>query len=323
MMKTSNTVKYMGGILGRADFKLRQIFESMGLSILQTQRRKSDKIFWDAVYGAKLKGLSLELGLHAKSTADPRRIYELIGQLQMIPEAEKKVYSVFFAPYISQRTAQLCRQAGIGYFDEIGNCWINYKTIMISKSVEAKLPAPRRQSRRLFAPKSLRVVRALLCQPLKDWRQLGLSKEVGVSLGLVNRIVRRLLDRAYVKLIDGRIYLKDRKALLDEWVKADALQNKTEAEYYTSEPLQQFERRLDDLSAKEGFRYALTLFAGARYRAPFVRTNRLHTYVQGDIETIARALGLKAVLSGGNVLIIPAQDEGVFFKVQRDRKSVV
>lgn len=321
MVKATTTVKQIlggrGSIVGRADFRFRQIFESLGLSIQQMPRRISDKRPWDSIYCTKLKGLSLELGVYAKSNAEPRRVYEIIGQIQMLPETEKKVYPLLFAPYISQRTAQLCRQAGIGYFDETGNCWISYKTILISKSVETKLPAPRRQSRRLFAPKSLRIVRALMCHPLKDWRQLELSKEAGISLGLVNRIIRRLLDGDYVTLINGHISLKDGKALLDEWVKAEALQEKSQAEYYTSEPLQQFELRLDELSTKKGFQYALTLFAGARYRAPFVRINRLHVYIQENVEHLARELDLKEVSSGGNVLIIPAEDDGIFYRMQR------
>ncbi len=272
---------------------------------------------WSIIYRTELKGLPLELGLYAKPNAEPRRVYELIGQLQLLGDEEKKVYPLLFAPYISQRASQLCRQAGIGCFDEIGNCWISYRTILISKSVEGKPPAPRRESRRLFAPKSLRIVRALLCQPLKDWRQLALSKETGTSLGLVNRVVRRLQGGAYVTLIAGRSYLKDRQALLAEWVKAETLRDKPHAEYYTSEPLQQFEQRLDELSVKKGFQYALTLFAGARYRAPFVRANRLHAYVRGGLESIASELDLKAVPSGGNCLIFPAQDEGVFFRRQR------
>ena len=264
------------------------------------------------------------MGLCARPTAEPRRIYELIGQIQLLNADDKKVHPLFFSPYIGERTAQLCRQAGIGYFDETGNCWISYKTILISQYSNVKPPAPRRKSRQLFAPKSMRIIRALLSQPLKGWHQSELAKEVKISLGLVNRIIRRLLESAFLTLVNGRVYLKDRKALLDEWVKAEDLQNNPAIEYYAAEPLPQFEQRLDELSRKENFQYSLTMFAGARYRAPFVRINRLHAYVQGDIAAVAHSLGLKAVSSGGNVLLIPAPDEGVFYGNSRihDRNIV-
>lgn len=309
-------MKKQAVIVDRADFKLRQIFESVGLSVLQKTRRSAGLPFWDRVYSAKIrgqKGLSLELGLCARPTAEPRRIYELIGRFKLPGAGDQHVYPLFFSPYIGERAALLCRQAGIGYFDEAGNCGISCKTVLIFQAAAGKPRAPRRESRRLFAPKSLRVIRALLARPQKGWQQIELSKEVGISLGLVNRVVRRLIDSAYLTFSDGRVYLKDGKGLLAEWVKAGALQNKAAVEYYTAEPLQQFERRLDEAGVKEGFRYSLTMFAGARFRAPFVRINRLHAYLEGDVSAVARSLGLKAVSSGGNVLLFPAPDEGVFY----------
>ncbi|MBI3298180.1 MAG: hypothetical protein HYZ75_08455 [Elusimicrobia bacterium] len=328
-MKIDTKVKFATGrkkpLIERANSQLQTLFQSLGLSAVQMPRRISKKYFWDRAYYSSLKGLSFELGLCARPTSEPRRIYELMGQLQLLAdEEEKRAHPLFFAPYIGERSAQLCRQAGIGYFDEMGNCWISYKTILISRSVDVKPTAPRRQSRQLFAPKSTRVVRALLSDPAKGWHQSELAKEVGISLGLVNRVVQRLLGEAYIKMAENRIHLKDPKALLNEWVKAVALQDTPATEYYSPEPLQQLEQRMDELSKKEGFQYALTLFAGARYRAPFVRINRLHAYVQGDVESITRELGLKPVSSGGNVLLIPTPDEGVFFKMSRvqDRNIV-
>lgn len=289
--------------------------ESVGLSIAPTSKYKKGP--WDAVYTIQAEGLSLDVALYTRSTAEPRRVYELVGQFQLLPEDQKKVYPLFFAPYVSQRAAALCREAGIGCFDETGNCWIKKGNLIISSTVENKQPAPRRRSRHLFAPKSLRVIRALLCTPLKGWRQIEFSEKLSISLGLVNRIVRRLLDGAYITIIEGRIYLKDRKSLLNEWVRAEAVLQKTTTEYYSAEPLSLFEERLDALSARRGFQYALTLFSGAKYRAPFTRINRLHAYVLGDSDAIARELAIKPVPSGGNIVLIPIADEGVLYETRR------
>ena len=318
-MKHSNIVQFVDGvgIENRAINRLRELLEPLGLSLRRSSRQVSDQSPWDIFLRGEGKGLSVEFGICAKSNAEPRRIYEMIGHLQMLSAAEKKVYSLFFAPYISERAAQLCQQAGIGYFDEVGNCWISYETLLISKSVQATLPAPRRQTRQLFAPKSLRVARALLCNPRKDWRQIELSRETGISLGLVNRIVRRLAEGAFVKLIEGHINLEDPKGLLDEWVKASSLQGKEAVEFYTSESFDEVERRLDQLNERESVQYALALFAGAKYRAPFVRAVRLHVYLDGDIEANAQKLGLKRVSSGGNVFILPVRDKGLFYGKRR------
>jgi len=62
-------------------------------------------------------------------------------------------------------------------------------------------------------------------------------------------------------------------------------------------------------------RYALTLFAGARHRAPFVRHPAVHAYVEGDPGSIAQELDVRPNDSGNLVLIRP-RDEGVFFGAQ-------
>jgi hypothetical protein len=317
--------------------KLREIANSLGISICPRRiPRKFEKYFWDFEFEIVLGERfgedeehplpSLELGLYVSATSETRRIYELIGQLKTLPHNDKarRFHPLFFSPYIGERTAELCRQNRIAYFDMVGNCWIKSGFIFISKSVAIKPPAQRREIRKLFSPKSIRVIRALLTHPVKQWKQLELSKEVKISLGLVNRIVQRLLADTYVTITKNCISLKDGKGLLAEWVKGASLQDKPMVEYYTPEPLQQFEEHLDELSRTKGIQYALTLFAGAKYRAPFTRINRLHAYISGDINSIAHDLGLKTVPSGGNVLFIPNPDEGIFYGLSRiqDRNIV-
>ena len=50
--------------------------------------------------------------------------------------------------------------------------------------------------------------------------------------------------------------------------------------------------------------------------APFVRFMRFFSYIDGDIEDIAKALQLKKVETGANVTLLQPYDEGVFYRLQ-------
>ena len=46
------------------------------------------------------------------------------------------MYGVVLAPFISERSADVCREAGVGYVDLAGNCLINFDHVFL----EARRP---------------------------------------------------------------------------------------------------------------------------------------------------------------------------------------
>ena len=62
---------------------------------------------------------------------------------------------------------------------------------------------------------------------------------------------------------------------------------------------------------------AFTGFSGAARFAPAVRYQRVSAYVGGDVDAVAKELGLKPVPSGANVTLITPYDDGVFFGTRK------
>ncbi len=86
--------------------------------------------------------------------------------------------------------------------------------------------------------------------------------------------------------------------------------------FYTGLSEDQLEAAIKNECEKRKYRYGLALFSGARKVAPFVRFMRFFSYVEGNIENIAKALQLKKVETGANVTLLEPYDEGVFYGLQ-------
>jgi DNA-binding MarR family transcriptional regulator len=92
---------------------------------------------------------------------------------------------------------------------------------------EASAAARPRRAREgdLLTPARLRVIRALLCHPTRAWDQIALAQKTRVSVGTVNALVNRLVDRKYGerrggkegKGPDQKFHLLQARELLDEW----------------------------------------------------------------------------------------------------------
>jgi len=305
----------------RAIEALQAILAEVGLSATPRDPRESAP--WDLVLDVPVEDRPVRLAVELKSLGEPARILGALGGLPLKGAAETGLFPLLFAPYVSERSAELCRRAGYGYFDEVGNCRIAFEAVRIAKSTDRKPPAERRRQRSPFAPKSSRVARALLGDPSRTWTQSELAEEMGISLGLVNRVVRRLEEDRFISRDAGRIRLVDGKALLDAWADSYSFKNNERRQCYTPEPLERFEERLDEASRREGFLYGLTLSAGANKRTPFVRTSRLAFYVDRDLTPFLEDLGLQEVSSGGNVLVVEPYDEGVFCDLAREGNTNV
>jgi hypothetical protein len=79
---------------------------------------------------------------------------------------------------------------------------------------------------------------------------------------------------------------------------------------------EQLEAAIKKECEKKKYRYGLALFSGARKVAPFVRFMKFFSYIEGDIEDIAKALQFKKVESGANVTLLQPYDDGVFYRLQ-------
>ena len=280
----------------------------------------ADKIY-DVLIKIRWNRSDALIGVEVLSSGLPRFLLEFAGATKLI---NASIYPVLIAPYISPKGAQILKAHKIGYCDLAGNCYVAFKNVLISKTGLANPLPARKEARSLFAPRASRLTRVFLSDPLSGWLLKDLSQELKMSVGYIHSVVTKLLQQDYLMKQGKKLYVKDREGLLSAWASSYHFTMNANSEFYFSKSLDEFEKAIEQYCSNLQIRYALTLFSGARYRAPFVRYPRLHAYFDGDIERLAKELDLKPVATGANIVILTPYDEGVFYKSQRiqDRNIV-
>lgn len=168
----------------------------------------------------------------------------------------------------------------------------------------------------LFAPKSSRILRVLLSNPSRRWYVESLSKEAGISMGLTSRVKQRLLFEENIKEENKGFFLDKPQEVLSRWINNYSHEKSQSFSFYSSLSEDQIEIAINKECKKRNYNYGLALFTGAKKVAPFVRFMRFFSYIDGDIEDVARALMLKTVETGANVTFIQPYDNGVFYGLQ-------
>jgi hypothetical protein len=248
-----------------------------------------------------------------KNSGQPRYAREAINQLVLYTQKLTESYGVFVAPYISPTSAQMCKEAGIGYVDFAGNCFISFDRVFIC--IEGK-PNPFSQSRDLrtiFSPRASRIIRVLLNDPFMAWKIDELSKKAEVSLGLVAEVKKILLDKELIAEKPVGFALTKPKELFEEWASQYSYRRNRILDFYSLKDEPTVERELNEYCSNKNIRYALALFSGASRVAPYTRFKRVFAYVESGIEELCDSLGLKTVTTGPNVTLLEPYDEGVFY----------
>ncbi len=267
----------------------------------------------DSIIEARLpRGKRLLVG-EFKSSGEPRFARMVANQLNLLLPSLPDAYGVFLAPYISPRSAEVCRQAGIGYADLAGNCLLSFDAVYILREGNKNPFAKRRDLRTLYAPKAERVLRVLVADPSKAWTMRPLAAEADVALSQASRVKKLLDDREWTETARSGFRLADPESTLAAWSDNYAFQRNTRLGFYTAAPIGEVEAGVCEVCESEGIKCALAEFsAGARY-APAVRYRRASAYVADSVEMIADRLSLKEVPSGANITLLEPYDAGVFY----------
>jgi hypothetical protein len=263
-----------------------------------------------------IQGHPLRLLVRFQNSGQPRlarlAVYELKTALLELTDA----YGVFSAPYISPQAASICQNAGIGYFDLAGNCYLSFGAVYIHKEGFPNPLSDKRDLRSLYSPKAERILRVLLTSPRQSWKTQELAQAAQVSLGQVANVKKLLADREWLKADVTGMILSNPSALLDEWAQRYDFRRNQVIEYYTLTDVAESEYQFSEACERLGFSYALTGFSAASRIAPMVRYQRMSAYVSGEIEPLAAALGWKTVNSGANVGLLIPYDDGVFYSAK-------
>ena len=307
---------------------VRQIFEDTKIiKIIDMETYPGDdsspqqKIQADFTVSVRAKGKKeYTLLFEVKSIGQPRYVRMAANQLQTLVSGGRNTYGVFGAPYLSEESIKICRQAGIGCIDVAGNCLLEFDNVYISIQGRPNPYPAKRALKSLFAPKSTRALRVFLCNSRREWTLKELAKEANISLGLASNIKKKLLDYEFIEEVTTKRGLRFRtlnpETLLQKWAENYAYRKNKLKSYYSFDQPKEIEQNLADYCKANRIRYAFTLTSGAALVAPSLRYARVFAYIQDSLESIVQALNWKEVSSGQNVSILEPYDEGIFYGVQ-------
>lgn len=246
----------------------------------------------------------------------PSTVMQLIER----QKSEKRI-SVLISPYISERTAQICEEHRMGYFDYAGNCWFVGHSIYLSEKGNKNIQPKEQKAISIFEKSSVvssLILRELFADITKVWKLKHLSEKVNCSIGQVSKVMNYLVQNVWAEKTKEGYLLKNHEALLREWGKIYGNKELTAYNCYTLDNISSFEKKLQLLKEDTGIETYLTGFAGGVRYAPVVRYNKVHVFISPeDIPEAIRYLDVKEVNSGANVVII-AIDNDSYIKDSRE-----
>jgi len=102
-------------------------------------------------FNNKKKNILVEV----KSVGEPRYIRSAVHQLASYLSGSVDDYGIIAAPYISEKTGQICKEANIGYIDLSGNCYLYFDTIYIKKENYKSIDSRKKEVKSLVFKKKL------------------------------------------------------------------------------------------------------------------------------------------------------------------------
>jgi hypothetical protein len=263
-------------------------------------------------------GRPIRLAVEAQERISPLLA---VGILQRMAKSPRKGIPTLCSRVISERVAELCRSQGVSYLDEGGNCRLSGPGFFVQ--VEGRSPVRSATALHVdpFATKSGRIARVLLASPKRGWQVQELADEAQVSLGLVAKVKRVLLQQAFVEERERRVHLRDPKGLLDAWAAAYEYRGERVPLYVMQKP-GEAERSIARWCADHSVRAALTDLAGTWRLAPTVRYHQTTVYVEakedaGLVNDLLQHLGAKRVDSGTNLVLLVPEDPFVFYQSRK------
>ena len=281
--------------------------ENYSADLLVSFRRQNDR-----------KTLLVEI----KSSGQPLPARSAVNQLIVLQYKRPSHYGVFVAPYISERSAEICKSNGIGYIDFSGNCWLNLDSIFIEIKGNPNRFSRKSELKSLFKPKAERILRAILCEPERQWLALELAEAAEVSIGQVSNVRKLLLDREWIEDQKRGIKLIEPLQMLASWLAEYQPDRSTAYEFYDMGSVGDIESKIGNMCNRTNIQYAFTSFSGASRFAPFT-TYRTVTVYMNLSERIIKELPFKPVASGANIRIISPYDDGVYYGTRNIRGQFV
>lgn len=252
----------------------------------------------------------------------PSTVMQLIEK-----QSREQGMGILVSPYVSERTAAICEQNGMGYFDYAGNCWFVGHSIYLSEKGN-KNPRPKEyKAATIFERSSVvssLILRELFADVTKVWKLKYLAQKVNCSIGQVSKVMNFLLENAWAEKTKDGYMLREPEALLHEWSSAYGKKEIPAYAYYSLDNVSVLEKKLKLLKRDMGIESYLTGFSGGVRYMPVVRYSKVHLYLEPeDIQEAITYLEMKEVSSGSNVVIFPLENDSYIKDSREIEESLV
>lgn len=255
--------------------------------------------------------------VECKLKAQPKELRNVLPYLQSVIEkpSDHGRYAILATPFLSEESRRLCAETGIGYVDLAGNVRLSFDQVYIERRAQDNPFREKRSLRSLFSAKAGRVLRVLLTPPLRAWKVKELEKAAGVSLGQVSNVRKLLLEGEWAEVAEGGLLLSKPEALTRAWLESYEPALLSKESCYTMLEGSELDNALRTAlkESGDGAHAVLASYSAARWFAPYTRQGTLYLYAdRAGKEILKHSLGLRAVESGGNVVLLEPREDDVF-----------
>ena len=251
-------------------------------------------------------------------------IYELKASLAWLDAQKSSITNrqlLLVVPELSSRVLNYCKQNGIAAVDLNGRVWLRAPGLLVNRE---RLPGRsfryELEPRNIFVGKSARIVRCILTDRERLWKQSEIVTRTQASSGLVSRIVQHLISLDFAEKIGSREFrLRWPSSLLDIWDESDSFVGRTFTKSYAGylgDPLE-LAHRLQKEVQQESIPIAFTQWIAAWVRHPYTEPPLVSAYVSRlPSTTVLEKLGLREVTEGGKLWLHVPEDDGIFLETQ-------
>ena len=224
---------------------------------------------------------------------------------------DRDVIPVVVVPHLPNSARDIVEEDRINWVDLAGNAHIAAPQLLVH--IEGRRPSRVRLTTGVdpFAGRSANVVRQLLVEPERIWRQRELVDATAISQPQASKVLAALQDMALVRKAEDGFRVVDRAGLLDAW--ADAYRygrNDIVPVHLNGEGIGLARTLHERLRAADVQHWFTGLPAAWAYDG-FARFRLVSVFVDADPDLVRRDADLHATGRGANVHLIARGDQRV------------
>lgn len=265
-----------------------------------------------------LQASDIVFAVEWKPVGDAANVGRAVRQLGAVKSERARpsmpVIPLLAVPYMGETGRRLCAEAGLSWIDLSGNAWIDApgrRVHILGHRNEFLSPG---RPADVFAPRSSRVIRALLMKPERSFTQSELVEVSGVDKGRVSRLVKRLEAMGLMTRVDSRsLRLKEPALALDAWREAyDFERHDIVRGHVAVRDPEELVQRIAESSAPSD-RWALTGLAAAWQLTHFAMFRLVTVLVaHRPSADLLGAIGFREEPRGANLWIARPGDDAAF-----------